>query len=221
MPACSSTRRRLSLSAVKISLEAELLIVPSQRFFACQSARPCGNRGNISLYDAQGILPNHFLHFRDHLLYLQRLSKKTTVDWLFGFSRRQFTGNKDDLDGRPPLTDGVSQPEAIHAAGHLNVRKQKLDIRAGFKKASASAALQHSADGEQGIRVDLGVSTFSLSKRPTERISGTKRSIRCTDNQTYSEPVGMSCQHATFQMNEPPTEAALTRSSNTMDPGSW
>jgi hypothetical protein len=62
------------------------------------------------------------------LLHLEWLSKKTAVGGLVGFSRSQLTGHQDDFDGRPPLMDGVSQLEAIHASGHLNVSKQEFDI---------------------------------------------------------------------------------------------
>jgi hypothetical protein len=47
--------------------------------------------------------------------------------------------------------DGVSQLEAIHTAGHLNVRKQKFDIRAGFKDLERLVGVHRFDSGEPGV----------------------------------------------------------------------
>ena len=51
--------------------------------------------------------------------------------------------------------DGVSQLEAIHAAGHLNVRKQKVDIRAGLKNGQRLVGVHRFDRSESGVLDDV------------------------------------------------------------------
>ncbi len=38
------------------------------------------------------------------------------------------TGGDDDLDRRPPVPYGCRQFQSVHAAGHIDVRKQQPDV---------------------------------------------------------------------------------------------
>jgi hypothetical protein len=110
---------------------------------------------DIGGYDFERTLTDHFLYFRNHLVHFKRLSKEAAVGGPFAVSQRQFAGNKDDLDGWPPFVDGVRQFQAIHTPGHLNIREQKIDIRARFENGEGFVGVHGFYRGEARVLHDV------------------------------------------------------------------
>jgi hypothetical protein len=69
--------------------------------------------------------------------------------------------------------DGVGQPEAIHAAGHLNVRKQQLDIRAGFKNGERLVGVHRFDSSEPRVLDDIHRAHSIISSSTTRTLAGT------------------------------------------------
>ena len=63
----------------------------------------------------------------------QRLAEKPTVRGMSLLEQLQLSGHQDNPDRRPPPVDRVRQPEAVHAARHLDISEQQRDIGPRFK----------------------------------------------------------------------------------------
>jgi hypothetical protein len=75
----------------------------------------------------------YFLDFRDHLAGIQRFSAEAAVFRYLALRQLQLPARQDDLDAAPALMDGEREPQAAHAARHLNIGKQQHDIGPGLQ----------------------------------------------------------------------------------------
>ena len=143
---------------------------------ACRSLRGCDalaiSAETIVGHDFQGALAHHVLHFRDHLLHVERLSEEAAVGGLVIVGQFQLTGHQDDLDQRPSLVDGVGELEAVHASGHLDVGEQQFDVGAGFEDRQRIVGI----DGFNGVKP--ASSTISTARMRSSISSSTTRTAR-------------------------------------------
>jgi amidase len=98
---------------------------------------------------------NHILKAFYHLLHRKRLLEEPAV--CGSFVRGQFCSSRyqNDLDGRPAVMDGLSEPQTVHAAGHLDVREKQRYVRAAFQYGNRFVRI-HRFDGRKpGVGDDV------------------------------------------------------------------
>jgi hypothetical protein len=76
---------------------------------------------------------DHIPHFGDHLAGLERFSEETAVGRNIARGQFKLAGHKDDLDRRPTPMYGMRKPQAVDAAGHLDVGEDQRDIGSGLQ----------------------------------------------------------------------------------------
>ena len=81
--------------------------------------------------DLQRAFADHRLQFTYHLPDTQRFAEEAAVGWPFRIGWFHLAGNEDDFDGGPTIMHRVSQLQTVHAARHLNIGEQQVDVRAG------------------------------------------------------------------------------------------
>ena len=166
--ACSSSRLRLSFSAVKNSCSVECDAY--QRALVWSSASTAsGIAASGTIFSAPAA--HHALQFSDHLLDFQRLAEEAAVGWLVFIGHFDLAGNQDDLDGRPPIVNGVGKLQSIHRAWHLDVGKQQRDVGPRLENGKASSALTAST------AVNPASSTMSTARMRSTISSSTTRTF--------------------------------------------
>jgi hypothetical protein len=86
----------------------------------------------------------------------QRLAEEAAVGGSFRVGWFHLTGNQHDLDIGPTVMHGVREFQTVHAARHLNIRKQHGDVRAGLQNGERFIGV-HSLDrSKSGILHDIG-----------------------------------------------------------------
>ena len=124
--------------------------------------------GDIARYDFQCALTDHVLHFRDHLLHLERLSKEAAVGGLslsVGFNWPETRMILITASVRGPHEPASDRP----CSRHLNIREQQLDIGAGLKNSERVVGI----DGFEGVKP--ASSTISTARMRSIISSSTTR----------------------------------------------
>ena len=96
-------------------------------------------------------VPTISLQLGDHLLHFQRLAEEAAVRRLVGIGQFDLAGHQNDLDRRPAVVDGVGEFQSVHAAGHLNVRKQQRDVGARLENGKRFVGIDGLHRRESGI----------------------------------------------------------------------
>ena len=99
---------------------------------------------------------HHRLQFGDHLFDAQRLAEEAAIGGSFSVGWFHLTGNQDDLDIGPAGMHGVSELQTVHAAWHLNIRKQHGDIRAGLQNSDRLIGVHSLNRAKSGILHEIG-----------------------------------------------------------------
>ncbi len=101
--------------------------------------------------DLQRALTDHRLQFIDHLPDAQRFAEEAAVGRPFRIGWFHLAGNEDDLDSGPTVMHGVSQLQSVHAARHLNIGEQQIDVRAGLQNGDCLVGVHGFNGSKSGI----------------------------------------------------------------------
>ena len=73
-------------------------------------------------------------HFFDQHRSVVGLTEEAPSFRQIFFSHPHLAGCQDQLDWRPAVSNNVSEPQAVHASGHVDVSKYDPDVFSGFQQ---------------------------------------------------------------------------------------